>query len=66
MIQRASPQISHTAYELRRMSPAQRQALLEAAAALAEREYCENRELTAFEAFGKGHLYGDSSSAAAR
>jgi hypothetical protein len=48
------------------MSPADRKAALEAAAVLAEREYRENSELTAFEAFGKGDLYGDSSSAPAR
>jgi hypothetical protein len=34
---------------------------MEAAAALAEEDYRNNSELTAFEAFGKDDLYGDSS-----
>ena len=42
-----------TAAELRKLPPAQRDAILEAAAALAEIEYRTNPELTAFEAFGK-------------
>jgi acyl-CoA reductase-like NAD-dependent aldehyde dehydrogenase len=55
-----------TAAELRRLPPEQRDAILEEAAALAEEEYRNNLELTAFEAFGKDDLYGDSSSAEAR
>jgi hypothetical protein len=51
-----------TAAELRKLSPAERDAILEAAAALAEKEYRTNPELTAFEAFGKDDLYGESSS----
>jgi hypothetical protein len=39
---------------------------MEAAAALAEEEYRNNPELTAFEAFGKDDLYGDSSSTETR
>lgn len=54
-----------TAAELRALSPAQRDAILEAAAALAEEEYRKNPELTAFEAFGKDDLYAESSSIAA-
>jgi hypothetical protein len=34
---------------------------MEAAAVLAEEDYRNNPELTAFEAFGKDDLYGDSS-----
>jgi hypothetical protein len=51
-----------TAAELRRLPPAERNAILAAAAALAEAEYRTNPELTAFESFGKDDLYGDSSS----
>jgi hypothetical protein len=39
---------------------------MEAAAALGDEEYRNNPELTAFEAFGKDDLYGDSSSTEAR
>ena len=42
-----------TASELRKLPPEQRNAVLEAAAARAEPECRANRELTAFEAFGK-------------
>ena len=45
-----------TAAELRKMPPKERDAILEAAAALAEEEYRNNPELTAFEAFGKDDL----------
>jgi hypothetical protein len=55
-----------TATELRKLPPAGRDAIMEAAAALAEEEYRNNPELTAFEAFGKEDLYGDSSRAEAR
>jgi hypothetical protein len=55
-----------TASELRKLPPAERDAIMEAAAALAEEEYRTNRELTAFEAFGKDDLYGDSSSTETR
>ena len=43
-----------------------RDAILEAAAALAEEEYRSNPELTAFDAFGEDDLYGDSSSTETR
>jgi hypothetical protein len=51
---------------LRRLPAAQRDAIMEAAAALAEREYRDDPRLTAFEAFGKDDLYGDSSTAETR
>ncbi len=50
-----------TAAELRKLPAAERDTIMEAAAALAEAEYRNNAELTAFEAFGKDDLYGDSS-----
>jgi hypothetical protein len=49
-----------TATELRKLPAAERDAILAAAAALAEAEYRNNPELTAFEAYGKDDLYGDS------
>jgi len=55
-----------TAAELRKLPPHERDAILEAAAVLAEKEYRNNPELTAFEAFGKDDLYGDSSSTETR
>ncbi len=55
-----------TAAELRKLPPEQRDAILEAAAALAESEYRNDPALTAFEAFGKDDLYGDSSSTETR
>jgi acyl-CoA reductase-like NAD-dependent aldehyde dehydrogenase len=51
-----------TVAELRKMSPEERDAILEAAATVAEEEYRKNPELTAFEAFGKDDLHGESSS----
>lgn len=51
-----------TAAELRKLPPAEREAILEAAAAVAEEEYRNNPELKAFEAFGKDDPYGESSS----
>jgi hypothetical protein len=51
-----------TAAELRKLPPAQRDAIMEAAAALAEEDYRNDPQLTAFEAFGKDDLYSDSSS----
>lgn len=55
-----------TAAELRKLPPAERDVVLKAAVALAEAEYRNNPELTAFEAFGKDDLYGDSSSTETR
>jgi hypothetical protein len=55
-----------TGAELRKLPPAEREAILEAAAALAESEYRKNPELTDFEAFGKDDLYGESSNTETR
>lgn len=55
-----------TAAELRKLPPAERDAIMEAAAALAEAEYRSDPQLTAFEAFGKDDLYGDSSTTKTR
>ena len=55
-----------TAAELRKLPLEQRDAIMEAAAALAEEDYRNNPELTAFEAFDKDDLYGDSSSTETR
>jgi hypothetical protein len=55
-----------TAAELRKLPADQRDAILEAAATLAEFEYRNNVELTQFEAFGKDDLHGDSSDTKAR
>jgi hypothetical protein len=55
-----------TATELRKLPASERDAIMEAAAALAETEYRTNPELTAFEAFGKDDLYGESSSTETR
>lgn len=46
-----------TAAELRKLPAAERDAIMEAAAAGAEQEYRNNPELTDFEAFGKDDLY---------
>jgi hypothetical protein len=50
-----------TASELRKLPGHERDAILAAAAALAEPEYRNNDELTAFEAFGRHDLHGESS-----
>jgi hypothetical protein len=55
-----------TAAELRKLSPVERDAIMEAAAVLLEDEYRNNPELTAFEAFGKDDLYGESSNTETR
>jgi hypothetical protein len=49
-----------TAAELRKLPPAERDAVLEAAAALAVDIYRTNPELTDFEAFGEEDLHGES------
>ena len=54
------------AAELRKLPAQERDAILEAAAALAEDEYRNDPELTAFEAFGKNDLYGESSNTETR
>lgn len=55
-----------TAAELRKLPPAARDAVLEAAAAMAEQDYRNDPELTSFKAFGPYDFYGESSSAEAR
>ncbi len=52
-----------TAGELRKMPAEQRDAILEAAAALAEEIFRNNPQLTDFEAFGEQDLYGESTAA---
>jgi hypothetical protein len=54
------------ASELRKLPPEQRDAILEEAAIQAEEDYRSNPELTAFEAFGKDDLYGESANAQTR
>jgi hypothetical protein len=48
-----------TASELRKMPRAARQAVLAAAAALAEEDYRNDKELTGFDAFSEEELDGD-------
>ncbi len=55
-----------TAAELRKLPAAERDAIMEAAAAVAEKDYRNNPELTAFEAYGKDDLYGEIASAETR
>ncbi|MCI0642702.1 MAG: hypothetical protein L0Y72_26220 [Gemmataceae bacterium] len=55
-----------TAAQLRRLPAKKRDAIMKAAAAMAEQEYRTNRDFTAFEAFGKEDLYGDSGSTETR
>ncbi|HBI45918.1 MAG TPA: hypothetical protein DDY78_24140 [Planctomycetales bacterium] len=55
-----------TAAELRKLPAAERDAIMEAAAVVAEKDYRNNPELTAFEAYGKDDFYGDSASAETR
>jgi len=50
-----------TAAELRKLPAEERDAILAAAAALAADEYRNDAALTAFEAFGEGDLYVNSS-----
>jgi hypothetical protein len=49
-----------TASELRKTPPEVRDAVLREAAALAEAEYRNHPELTAFNAFGDNHLFCES------
>ncbi len=52
MIQRANePRKTWTAQELLQMPPVQRDEIMRAAAAIAEADYCDDPELTAFDAF---------------
>ena len=52
-----------TAAELRKLPAEKRDAILEAAAALAEGIYRNNPALTDCEAFGEADLYGESTAA---
>jgi hypothetical protein len=54
------------AAELRKLPPKKRDAILRAAAARAARLYRTEPELTAFEAFGKEDLHGESANTEAR
>lgn len=55
-----------SAAELRKLPTSERDAILEAAAAMAEQDYRHDPDLTAFEAFGPNDLYGESSSTKTR
>jgi len=55
-----------TIAELRALPPAERDAILEAQAALAESDYRNDPELTAFEAFGPEDLYVDDTDSPTR
>jgi hypothetical protein len=52
-----------TVAELRKLPAQQRDAILEAAAALAEEIYRHDPSLTDFEAFGEEDLFGESTAA---
>jgi hypothetical protein len=52
--------------EIRKLPPDERDALMRAAAAQAEQDYRDDRELTSFEAFGKDDLHGDSANTQTR
>jgi hypothetical protein len=62
----SQPAKAPTAADLRRLPADQRDAILAAAADLAEADYRGDAALTAFEAFGPEDLYGDSSDAEPR
>ena len=67
MLMPPSPAVRRwTADEFRKLPAAERDAILEAAAALADDDYRNDPRLTAFEAFGKDDLHGESSNAEAR
>jgi hypothetical protein len=53
-----------TVAELRKLPAEERDAILEAAAAVAEEVYRNHPELMDFEAFGEDDLYGESTAAA--
>lgn len=55
-----------TAAELRRLPAHEREAVLQAAAELAEAEYRTNPELTVFDAFGEDDLHVDRASTETR
>lgn len=55
-----------TARNLRKLPPHERDAILTAAAERAAQDYCADVELTAFQAFGKAELHGDSANTETR
>ena len=55
-----------TAGELRKLPPHERDAVLKAAAERAAQEYRSDVELTAFQAFGKADLHGESANTETR
>jgi hypothetical protein len=57
-----SHNVRPSAGELRRIASLARDRILRAAAAQAERDYCESAELTAFEAFGSNDMFAESAS----
>jgi hypothetical protein len=59
----STPKKTWTAAELRKLPAEQRDAILEAAATLAEKIYRQDPSLTDFEAFGEEDLYGESTAA---
>ena len=60
------PTVRLSAKEVRKLPPAERDAILAAAAAQADAEYRTNPLLTAFEAFGKDDLRGESANTQSR
>lgn len=68
MSQKTIPQTDRRwkASELRKLPPEERDVILERAAIQAEEDYRDNPELTAFEAFGKDDLHGESASSQTR
>jgi acyl-CoA reductase-like NAD-dependent aldehyde dehydrogenase len=60
-LESAAPAAKLTPGELRRMPREQRQAILAAAAELAEEDYRSNKELTGFDAFSEEELDDDDS-----
>ena len=61
-----TPNKKWTAAELRKLPTVERDAILAAAAALAENEYRNNAALSDFEAFGTEDLHGESSNTQTR
>ena len=60
------PKQKWTAEQVRKLPADKRDAILRTAAKLAERDYRCDPELSAFDAFGKDDLHGESSSAPTR
>jgi hypothetical protein len=64
--QRRTVRKKWTAAQLRKLPSEKRDAILQAAAAVAEKIYRTNPALTDFEAFGEDDLYGESTAAPER